>query len=63
MVTVYKDGKPAFSYSTPEQCLAEILVRGWIVKPVDRFGVIFARGVELIEEPNDYSPDHRNADR
>ena len=44
--TIYRDGKPWRSFSTPEQCVAEILVKGWI-EPVERFGVVWCKGVEI----------------
>lgn len=53
MFAILKDGTEQIRYSTREQCAADILVRGWIEKPIERYGMIFARGVEIVpvEEP------------
>lgn len=46
--TIVKDGKDWKEYSTAEQCVAEILVKGWTL-PVERFGVVWVKGIEIRE--------------
>ena len=58
--TIFKDGKPWRSYSTGEQCVAEILVKGWI-EPVERFGVVWRKGVEIRETAATATSETENA--
>lgn len=52
MFQIYVDGKPKFEPRTTKlRCVADILERGWF-EPVERFGIVWVKGVEIRETQN-----------